>query len=209
MNLLIFGSTGKTGLQLISQGLEQGHAITAFARSPNKLSTFAGRVKIVQGDVQDTIGVETAVRGQDVVLSALGVLKLSANTILSDGTKNIVAAMEKHGPKRFICMSSLGVGDSEGELGWAYNLIALPLFLRTVFADKLVQERAISESRLDWIIVRPAGLTNDARTGAYRVGAQNPRHIRMPKISRADVADFMLKNLTSTEYLRKTISLFY
>ena len=130
-------------------------------------------------------------------------------TTLSDGTRNLVQAMEKLGVKRFVCESSLGIGDSKGQLGFLYNFVVIPLLLRNIFADKEVQEKIIQESSLDWVIVRPAVLTNGPYTGEYHSGfAPTDKSIRA-KISRADVAEFMLGQVTSDEYLRKTPGLSY
>ncbi|MGH9492834.1 MAG: NAD(P)-dependent oxidoreductase [Terriglobales bacterium] len=131
------------------------------------------------------------------------------NTTLSKGTKNIVQAMERHGVQRLVCESSLGVGDSRGRLGVFHNLFLLPLFLRNVFADKAVQEQIIRASGLVWVIVRPTALTNGPRKGVYRAGADIGHWFFPTKISRSDVADFMLKQLTDDTYLRKTPGLSY
>jgi putative NADH-flavin reductase len=129
---------------------------------------------------------------------------LRNKTILSGGTRNIVQAMQKLGVKRFICESSLGIGDSKGNLGFVYNYLLVPLFLWGFFADKEVQERIIKDSTLDWVIVRPGALTNRPGTGAYQAGMSVGHWFFTPRISRADVADFMLKQLTDNTFLRQT-----
>lgn len=129
--------------------------------------------------------------------------------VLSEGTRNIVRAMEQQGVRRFICESSLGVGDSKWRLGLLHNLIAIPLFLRNVFADKEAQERIIRESSLDWVIVRPTILTNGPRRGVYRAGSGIGHWLVPTTISRADVAEFMLKQVTDDSYVHKTPSLAY
>ncbi len=131
------------------------------------------------------------------------------STVLSSGTRHIVRAMERHGVKRFICESSLGVGDTRGRLGLFYNLVIIPLLLRGVFADKEVQERIIRESGLEWVIVRPAALTNGLRKGVYRAGSKIGHWFFPSKISRADVAEFMLKQLDSDAWLQQSPSLAY
>ena len=209
MKLLVFGARGRTGREIVAQGLDRGHVVTAFVRNPAALTTKHERLKLAQGDVLDYPSVEAAVQGQDAVLSALGVRKLRKNTILSDGTKNLLRAMEQHGVKRFVCESSLGVGDSKGQLGWVFNLFIIPLFLRNIFRDKEVQEQYIKQSNLDWIIVRPAVLTSGPRTGVYRSGFSTTDRTIRGKVGRADVADFMLKQLTDDTYLRKTPGLSY
>jgi putative NADH-flavin reductase len=146
----------------------------------------------------------------EVGLPILAILFLSRRTtILSDGTRNIVQAMERAGIKRFVCETSLGVGDSKWKMGVVHNLVAIPLFLRNVFADKEVQEQIIERSTLDWVIVRPAALTNGARRNAYRAGPDVGNWFVPSRISRSDVASFMLDQLTAGEYLRKTPGLAY
>jgi putative NADH-flavin reductase len=134
---------------------------------------------------------------------------LRRKTTLSDGTRKIVQAMREHGVKRLICESSLGVGDSHGKLGLLYNLLLIPLLLRNIFADKAVQENIIREGASEWVVVRPAALTNGPRTGVYKVGANIGHWLYMAKISRADVAEFMLKQVTDNAYLGKTPGIAY
>ena len=134
---------------------------------------------------------------------------LRKKATLSDGTRNIVQAMQKLGVKRFICESSLGIGESKGRLGFLYNYILIPLFLRGLFADKEVQEKIIKDSMLDWVIVRPGALTNGPPRGICRAGMDIGHWFFTVRISRADVADFMLKQLTDNTYLRKTPGVSY
>ena len=114
--------------------------------------------------------------------------------------------MEKLGVKRFVCESSLGIGDSRGQLGFFYNYMLIPILLRNIFADKEVQEKSLKESKLDWVIVRPGALTKGPGIGIYHSGFDASDKSVRAKISRADVADFMLKQLTTDAYLSKTPS---
>jgi putative NADH-flavin reductase len=140
----------------------------------------------------------------------LAILFLSRRTtIVSDGTRNIVRAMERAGIKRFVCESSLGVGDSKWRMGMVHNLIGIPLMLRNVFADKEAQEQIIENSTLEWVIVRPTALTNGAQRNVYRAGPDVGNWFVPSRISRADVAAFMLEQLTRGDYLRKTPGLAY
>jgi len=204
MNIIIFGATGPSGRLIVEQALEQGHNVTAFARNPDAVKIHNDKLTVIKGDILDPSAVENAISGKDAVLSALGVRKLGKNTILSEGTKNIIAAMENHGVKRLVCMTSLGVGDSKDQPAWLFRAIIRPLLLRNVFIDKEEQERLVKASKLDWIIVRPAGLTNGPRTGSYKHWVGELKAPITNRISRADVADFMLKQLTDETYLRKT-----
>ncbi len=209
MNVLIVGSTGGTGRQLVEQALAQGHRVTAFARNPAKLDVQHANLHVVRGDIMDGAAVADAMRDQDVVLCALGVPALNKNTVRADGTQQIIDAMEKTGVRRLICLTSLGYGDSQEVLPWHMKYIVVPFFLRHAFADHEVQETYIKQSQLDWVIVRPGNLTNGARTGVYRHGfAPTDKAIKL-KVSRADVADFMLKQLTDDTYLHQTPGLSY
>ncbi len=209
MNLLIFGATGGTGRQLVKQALAQGHVVTAFARNPADLKVTHGNLRIAQGDITDYASVERAIRGQDAVLSALGSPSFKKNTVLSDGTRNIIKAMEQAGIRRLVFESSIGVGDSKDHVGLLFKWVFFPLLLRNIFADKEIQERYIKESSLEWVIVRPSRLTNGAQRGNYRHGAQINKHALGKSISRGDVADFMLEQVTDNSYLRQTPGVSY
>lgn len=207
MKVLIFGSTGSIGRQLVEQALEQGHAVTAFARNPAKLNIKHANLKVVQGDVMDFTSVEKAVQGQDAVLCSIGAG--SKGTIRSEGTRSIIQAMENAGVRRFICQTSLGVGDSQGNLNFFWKYIMFGILLRDALADHEKQENYVKRSRLDWTIIRPAAFTDGNRTGEYRHGFPGTDKTTKLKISRPDVADFMLKQLADDTYLHKTPSVSY
>jgi putative NADH-flavin reductase len=209
MKLLIFGATRGTGYELIEQALGRGHQVTAFARDPGKIEIRHENLEVIQGDVLDPGSVERAVKGMEVVLSAIGAPPSSKDPVRSEGTRNIVRAMERFGVRRFISLSTHGVGDTRGTLPPLYKYILVPIFLRRVFADHEVQENYIRESHLDWTIVRPTALTDGRRTGSYRHGFSAAERNLKNKISRADVADFMLAQLSGNAYLRKTPALSY
>ena len=209
MKLLIFGSTGGTGRELLQQALEQGHSVTTFVRDPAKLDDIKHtNLQVVRGDVLDPAVVESAVAGQEAVLSTIGT-GAKRTTLREVGTRHIVEAMEKTGVKRLVCQSSLGVGDSRANLPFFTKYIIVAVFLRHAFADHEHQEVVVKQSSLDWIIVRPPHLTNGTRTGVYRHGFSTTDTRLKLKISRADVADFMLKQLTDDTYLHQTPGVSY
>jgi putative NADH-flavin reductase len=209
MKLLVFGSTGSIGRQVVKQALEQGHTVTAFARNSVKLDIQHANLKVVQGDVMDSVAVEKAVQGQDAVLCSLGSGGNRKGTIRSEGTRQIIRAMENASVRRFICQTTLGVGDSQGNLDFFWKYIMFGFLLREVFADHVLQEHYIKQSRLDWTIVRPGAFTDGNFTGKYRHGFPGTAKTTKLKISRADVADFILKQLADDSYLRKTPGLSY
>lgn len=208
MNLLIFGASGGTGRCLVEQALSQGHHVTAFTRNAAKVSLQHPHLKIVSGDILNYDSVAAAMPGHDAVLSALGVYLFHKNTVLSDATRNIIRAMEAHGIKRFVCESALGIGDSRDQTSLFVELVFYPLLLRHFFPDKERQELAIRQSGLDWVIVRPGRLTRGSRTGNYRHGF-GPHEKIKGAVSRADTAEFMLRQLTDDTYLHQTPGLSY
>ncbi len=209
MNVLIFGSTGSIGRQLVKQALEQGHTVTAFTRDPAKLDIQHANLKLAQGDVMDSTAVEKTVQGQDAVICVLGSGGKRKGTIRSEGTRQIIRAMEKAGVRRFVCQTTLGVGDSLGNLDFFWKYIMFGFLLREVFADHVLQESYIKQSRLDWTIVRPGAFTDGSFTGQYRHGFPGIDKTTKLKISRADVADFILKQLADDSYLYKTPGVSY
>ena len=209
MKLIVFGATGGTGQQLVQQALAQGHAVTAFVRNPAKFGVSHPSLRIVQGDVMDAASVEQAVSGHDAVLAAPA---RDASKVRSEGTRSIISAMEKTGVRRLVCQTSLGYEDSRQILDrtpFYFKYIVVPFFLRRAFTDHQLQEDLIQRSRLDWIIVRPGNLTDGERTGRYRHGFQATDKTVTVTISRADVADFMLGQVSDNTYLRKTAGLSY
>ena len=218
MQVLIIGGTGKTGRELILQALERAHIVTVLARNPGKLTIKHDRLIVVKGDVLDPGNLENAIRGQDAVLSALGHKKwFGRNTILSEGTKNILTAMQKQQVSRFICITSLGINDRKYRMGLYYTLFVIPFLLSFYFMDKARQEKLIRNSPLNWTIIRPGHflprrivrIFREKRLGKYRTGERIGNYVFTPVISRADVAHFMLEQLGSDQYLHKTPGIAY
>jgi putative NADH-flavin reductase len=170
MKVLVIGATGPTGQQIIEQALVQEHEVTAVVRNPDKIERRHDRLHIRRGDVLDLDSLQAALSGQQAVISSLGSkLSRKPTTLLSEGSKNIIKAMQAHNVRRLICITGNGAGDSKEHGGFVYDRIILPLLLREIYNDKDRQEAVIRNSNLDWIIVRPAQLTNGVATGNYQV----------------------------------------
>ena len=196
--ILIVGATGGTGRQLVAQALKRGYTVTALARNPSRLQMTHPRLKVVRGDVLDGASVDAAMQGQDAVLSALGHRRyLGPTRILSRGTGHILRAMEAQGVSRFVCETSLGLGDSAFRLGLFYTFFIIPVILPFYFWDKTRQERMIAASRVPFVSVRPGALTNGAKRGVVRHGSSIGNALWAVRISRADVGAFMLDQLES------------
>jgi len=203
VRVLIVGATGGTGRQLVAQALERGYEVTALVRNPSRLHVDHPRLRLVQGDVLDELCVTTTMRGQEAVLSALGHRRYFSPThILSEGTRNIVRAMELLGVRRLVCQTSLGIGGSAGRMGLYYTLFVIPVILPFYFWDKTRQERMIAASPLEWVIVRPGALTDGGKRGRVKQGRGVGNGLWTVRISRADVASFMLDQLETDAHLR-------
>ncbi|GAB3015421.1 NAD(P)-dependent oxidoreductase [Spirosoma pulveris] len=207
MQLLVVGATGGTGRQVVEQALEQGHFVTAFVRDPARLPVQHPNLTVVTGDVLQLETLLPAVRRQDAVICSLGGRPGQSDQAVDKGTRNLIAAMHQAGVNRLFVVSSLGVGTSYEEAPLPSKLF-IKTFLSGPIAEKEKQEKAVRESTLDWLIVRPTRLTNGPVTKQYRLGEHLPFSLfSMPRISRADVAAFLLDQLKSQENLHKALTI--
>lgn len=204
MRVIIFGATGSIGRHLVTRAVASGHTVTVFVRDPVRLDSVAENLEIRQGDVLNYPLVERAVSGHDAVLSSLGTSVTTRNTVRSDGTRNIVTAMEKTDVNRLVCVSTIGVGDSKELLPFHYRYILVPLLLRQAFADHELQESYVMQSSTMWTIVRPGGYTNGSDDSSYRHGVGFPEKPIKATIPRASVADFIVKQLSDNTYVHRT-----
>lgn len=203
MKLAVFGATGPTGQQLVKQALEQGHSVTALARTPERLAIQHSSLRIVKGNVLDIAAVEEVVAGVDAVLSCLGRRNpFSGKGDVWKGTHNIIVAMKKRGVRRLIVESAYAAGNSREFASLGMKLVTSTL-LGWAYQEKAVLEPDVMSSGLYWVIVRPPALRDGPRTGNYRA-SEGLRLSVWNWINRADVADFMLKQVASDEWLRKT-----
>ena len=201
---LLIGATGPTGLAIIDQAAARGLALKALARRPEVL---AGKVETVKGDVLDKASLAEAMKGCDLVISSLGVpLTMRPVSLLSEGTRNLLAAMEKAGVSRLLCITGVGAGDSKGHGNLLYDWVLLPLVLNSIYADKNRQEELVKASSTDHVLVRPAFLTNGPLSGKYRVLTDLAGQ-RLTVISRRDVAHFIVGEALNPAHHRVAVNL--
>jgi len=208
--VLIIGASRGIGLATVKRALKAGHSVRAMSRAATAIRLRDPKLEKLDGDARDRDTIERALVGVDAVIQTLGIssdpeLILTGTRLFSAATRILVRAMEASAVRRLICVTGFGAGNSRGRGGILYNL-ASALLLGRIYADKDVQERIIRRSQLDWTIVRPTILTNGPRTKAYRV-LTDPRDWAPGFISRADVADFLVKQIDDTNLLRKTPAL--
>jgi len=212
MKITIFGASGATGKNVVEQALAQGNEVIAFVRNPEKIDIQNDKLTITQGDVTNAQEVENAVAAVNGVVVTLGASpNMQADIVMEEGTRNIINAMKKHGVKRIIVQSSYAMsGSREGvaflkEMGMGDEQIAM---VQPVLDDKTKQEDAVRNSGLEYTIVRPLMLNDEPKKGEYRVGETLDIKVG-DAISRADVAHFMLKDLTENKFIGKTVTLAY
>ena len=202
MKIIVFGSTGGTGRQLVQQGLAAGHTITAFARHPESL-VAAPPLTPARGDTSDPQAVERAIAGQDAVLGALGGSPLRRRErVCSTAMGHIVGAMQRQGVRRVVAISTFGAGDTRPHVGWFPQHVLFGAVLASEVADKEAMEATLAASSLDWTAVRIGVLKDDPPRGTWR--AADDGSIRgMGRIARGDVAAFMLQQVEGREWLRR------
>ena len=205
MEIIIFGATGRTGLPLMTQALAAGHEVTAFVRNPNKIQIGHAKLRIVRGDLDDAVGIEAAIAGQDAVLSALGPIPAGRKDVMGVAFTNIIAAMQKTGVKRLISLTGAGVSQPGDEPKLINKFISLMLNLisKDTIIDSSEHARLVRDSNLDWTIVRVPMLTDVPANGPAE------RNVRVGmvgindgmRIARSDVAAFMLKVLEDRSHI--------
>jgi putative NADH-flavin reductase len=184
--------------------LTHGQELTALVRNPEKLKSWESRVRIVKGDALHKAAVEQAVRGQEAAIYAIGIKTIGRTTLFSESTRILIDAMERHRVKRPVCITGVGAGETKGHGGFLYDTILFPLLTKRVYEDKDVQEAIIQKSSLDWVIVRPAMFREGTPSGKLEA-VTDVRGVTLTRISRAEVAAFLLEQLTDDRYLRKPV----
>ncbi|MGA0531701.1 NAD(P)-dependent oxidoreductase [Hansschlegelia sp. KR7-227] len=203
MKILVLGATGATGRLIVSKAAANGHTVVALVRSKAKAADIAG-AELVEGDARDPAALTRAIAGCDAVISSLGtaISPFREVTLLSTATRALVGVMVEQNIRRLVCITGLGAGDSRGHGGFFFDRLFLPLMLRKVYEDKNRQEDVIRASKLDWIIVRPTVLNDKPARGDIKA-LTDLSGVHGGAIARADVAAFVVQQLTTDTWLHK------
>jgi putative NADH-flavin reductase len=205
MRITVLGATGGLGRCVVEQALAAGYQVTACARRPGALDLSNPGLTFVAADVLNLEQVRAAVEGSDAVISTFGVKPgVSPGHLYSDGTRTLLAAMATARVRRLICVSTWLVLDSRRRAGPLIRVF-VPLLQPDLYRDRERQEALVRASALDWTIVRPSRLTEGRRTGRYRSGT-NLRLRATSHVSRADVAEFLLKQLAVDSDVHRAVT---
>ena len=201
MKVLVFGASGKTGSLVVQKALAAGHRVTAFVHDRTQLTSPA--TEIIEGDASDPGLVRSAVAGHDAIIDTIGGKTPYKDTELErNAAGNIIAAMRAEGVLRLLVISMMGIGDSAEQTPFWYEHLLMPTFLRGSTKDKTAMEAEVRESGLEFVIARPPILTEDPGTGSFQV---IPHQSKGHKITREDLAQFLVDQLTSDAYLGQAV----
>jgi putative NADH-flavin reductase len=206
--LLVIGASQGIGLETVKRALSEGHTVRAFARSASHIAVDDSKLSKIAGDALDATAVLKAVTGVDAVIQSLGAPKtaqamIAGTTLFSRATRILIDAMRAAGVSRLVTVTGLGAGDSRGYGGFLYDAVMFPLVLKRVYDDKDVQEQMIRASGLQWSIARPGFLLGGPATGQMRVLTE-PKDWTAGSVTRADVAEFLVREAVEMRYVGQT-----
>lgn len=205
MRFLLLGASGGVGRRLMVRGGERGHVVRAQTRDAARLADAPAGIEVREANPTDAASLRSLVAGQQAVVMALGATPGRRTTLFSDVTEGLIGAMQAEGVGRLVAITGVGAGETRGHGGPLYDLIVFPLFTRPLYRDKDRQERLIRESRLDWVIVRPAPFARHAGDAPLQAIVEVERETRLTRITRDEVATFVLDQLEDDRYLRRPV----
>ena len=204
MNILVIGASRGIGKCLVELALVRDINVSALVKNRQKLNIQHKNLRVFEGDILDRKSIEESMDSVDSVCISIGIgPTFKPVTVFSDGTKNVVEVMNENNIKSLICVTGIGAGDSKDHGGFLYDKIINPLLLKTIYEDKDRQEKVVKDSGLEWVILRPGFLTNGPLTGKYKIFT-DLSGVNAGKISRFDVADFILNEFEKREYIHQT-----
>jgi putative NADH-flavin reductase len=204
MKVLVIASEKRVRRQLVQQAQAEGHQVTTLEKKAPRRWLGRPKHRVIVGDVVQERSLGAAVQGQEAVVCWLTeAASRKPTTYLWEGTANLIRTMEKHGVRRLVCITACGTGESRGHCGFLHDKIIQPLFLKQVYEDRDRQEELIRGTQLEWVIVRPARLTNRRPRGQYMV-LTDLRNFKANRIALLDAVEFTLKQLSSNFYLFQT-----
>jgi putative NADH-flavin reductase len=205
MKILSLGANGAVGQLVIDDLLNANHEVTALVRNASAILRKGPRLTVVQGDPRNPADLEKVLDGQDTVVSTLGARTNKRTTLRADVARNLVAGMKKHRVRKLVWLDAAGVGSSiefVQRSSFFFGRIVVPLFLNRMYEDAAVADTVIEMSECDWVIVRPMSFTNGKKTGNVSIVTDMSLTVRLHlRISRADVAAFLVQQVVNDDYV--------
>ncbi|MVN23150.1 NAD(P)-dependent oxidoreductase [Mucilaginibacter arboris] len=205
MRITIFGGSGETGLLVIKKALAEGHSVTAFARTPSKIAFQNEKLTVVKGELDEADKIEAAVKDADAVISVLGPTGKTKGQAISVGIKNIITAMEKHAVKRLIATATPSSKDSHDKFQLSFNIAVFMVqnLMKDVYNDIITLGENITQSRLDWTLLRLPMLSSKPATGKINIGYTGDGKVKLFSLTREDLAVLLIQQLDNKEYIKK------
>ncbi|MEM9902273.1 MAG: NAD(P)H-binding protein [Pseudomonadota bacterium] len=202
MHVGVLGASGSVGLHVVDTLLDRGHSVRAQSRKAARLARFESRAEIVAFEPGEAAVLGGFVAGLNAVIFALGIAQNGPTTFFSGVTRALIPEMERAGVRRLVVITGVGAGETRGHGGFLYDRMIFPLFTRHRYADKDRQEALIAASSLDWVIVRPAPFAATVPAGEMQVLTEVAPGTRLTKVTRAEVAAFVVAQVEGDRYLR-------
>lgn len=203
MRFLLLGASGSVGRRILVQGRARGHTIRAQTRDAARLANQPPGIEVVVADPTAVGALRALVAGQEAVIISLGTTPGRRTTLFSDVTTKLIAVMEAANVRRLVAITGVGVGETRGHGGFWYDRVIYPLFTRPLYEDKDRQECLIRESTLDWVLVRPAPFKATIGSAPFEILTDVTADTVLRRITRDEVASFVLDQLGNDRYLRK------
>jgi putative NADH-flavin reductase len=206
IKITVFGATGRTGRSIISLALTQGMVVTAYAREASALASWEGRIRTVQGTLEDAEGIGRAVEGADAVIIAFGPRKGGPQVFCANATQIIITAMKDRKVGRLVCITGALIGEQYPTRGLFYRTMRKLLVRKAphLMLDRDGQETIVMNSGLDWTVFKPPRLMN----GVERPGTQIGPDIVIGPAARTTVgslATAILGELLGHQFVRKAV----
>jgi putative NADH-flavin reductase len=207
MNITIIGASAGIGLEAVKRGLDRNHSITTLSRSDIEIEEKKW-LKVIIGDATNKVDLLSSIQNADAIIVTLGTSKnMNATTLFSDFAQLMVEIQKENKiDSPFIFVTGFGAGESKNYVPWLVKMF-LKYFLKDVYADKTKMEEIITNSDLNWTVVRPGRLLDKELTEKYRIENKLFKGINIGGINRADVADFLIKQAEEQTELKKYIAI--
>jgi len=205
MNITVFGGTSATGLLVVEKALAAGHRVIVYARNPAKMVLKHVNLVVVAGELTEAANIAEAVHVADAVISLLGPTGVSKELVISNGLAHILVAMKQHGVQRLVATVSSSYRDAQDrfQFWFDFGVVMLRLMANSILKDIERTGKLVAESQLDWTIIRLPKLGNKPATGRLAIGYTGDGEVSFFSLSRADLADFLLRQLDNKKYLHQ------